>query len=164
MNGRGTWSGAEHCRQEAVWTWRCGLLEPDDINGVVKLYGGRTSTTSRGSCPAYAPIRAPVSLSAERRAEGIVLLRFGRPALPVLPLFLAALTRSRAAAGRSSYARNVCPTEFAGARRYAWSVGIGEQMAIADRPPQPGRYCYALWSTDPLGRPSDRPATVWITV
>ena len=35
MNGRGTWSGAQHCRQEAVWTWRCGLLEPDDINGVV---------------------------------------------------------------------------------------------------------------------------------
>ena len=69
MNGRGTWSGAQHCRQEAVWTWRCGLLEPDDINGVVALYGGRTSSTSRGSCSAYAPIRAPLSLSAERQSR-----------------------------------------------------------------------------------------------
>ena len=48
MNGRGTWSGAQHCRQEAVWTWRCGLLEPDDINGVVALYGGRTSSYEPG--------------------------------------------------------------------------------------------------------------------
>jgi hypothetical protein len=37
-------------------------------------------------------------------------------------------------------------------------------MTIADRPTQPGRHCYALWSTDPLGRLSDKPATIWITV
>jgi hypothetical protein len=37
-------------------------------------------------------------------------------------------------------------------------------MQIADNAPKPGRYCYAVWSTDPLGRPSDRPATAWITV
>jgi hypothetical protein len=164
MNSRGTWSGAQHCPQEAVWTWRCGLLEPDDINGVVRLYGGRTSTTSRGSCPAYTPIRAPLSLSAERRADGIVALRFGRPDPPPLPLFLAALTRS-SGGWAMAYTRDACPTEFAGARRYAWSVGIGEQMAIAGRPPsQPGRYCYAVWSTDPLGRPSDRPATAWVAL
>ena len=163
MNGIGTWRGAQHCRQEAVWTWRCGLLEPDDINGVVKLYGGRTSTTSRGSCSAYTPIRAPLSLSAERRNDGSVGLRFGRPALPVVPLFLAALAGSQGGWAIAS-ARNACPTAFTGAKRYAWSVRVGEQMTIADRPTQPGRHCYALWSTDPLGRPSDKPATVWITV
>ena len=163
MNGIGTWRGAQHCRQEAVWTWRCGLLEPDDINGVVRLYGGRTSTTSRGSCSAYTPIRAPLSLSAERRTDGSVGLRFGRPALPVVPLFLAALAGSQGGWAIAS-ARNACPTAFTGAKRYAWSVRVGEQMTIADRPTQPGRHCYALWSTDPLGRPSDKPATVWITV
>jgi hypothetical protein len=163
MNGIGTWRGAGHCRQEALWTWRCGLLEPDDINGVVRLYGGRVSTTSRGSCSAYSAIGAPVSLSAERRADGMVGLRFGRPALPVLPVFLAALSRSEGSWAIAS-ARNACPTSFAGAKRYSWSVRIGEQMAIADRQTQPGRYCYALWSTDPLGRPSDRPATAWVTL
>jgi hypothetical protein len=163
MNGRGTWSGAEHCRDEADWTWRCGLLEPDDINGAVALYGGRPSTTSRGSCSAYAPIGAPLRLSTERRAGGIVGLRFVRPAAPRVPLFLAALTRSEGG-WAIAHAANACPTSFAGAKRYAWSVRIGEQMAIADRLPQAGRYCYALWSTDPLGRPSDRPATAWITV
>ena len=163
MNGRGTWSGAEHCRHEADWTWRCGLLEPDDINGAVALYGGRTSTTSRGSCSAYAPIHAPLGLSAARRADGIVALRFGRPDPPPMPLFLAAMTRSEGGWAMAA-ARNVCPTAFAGAKRYAWSVGVGEQMAIADRPAQPGRYCYALWSTDPLGRPSDRPATAWVSL
>jgi hypothetical protein len=163
MNGRGTWSGARHCRQEAVWTWRCGLLEPDDINGAVALYGGRTSTTSRGSCSAYAPISEPLSLSAERRTQGIVVLRFGRPVLPVLPLFLAAMTRSQGG-WAIAHAQNACPTEFSRATRYPWNVGIGEQVAMNDQLSQPGRYCYALWSTDPLGRPSDRPATVWITV
>ena len=68
------------------------------------------------------------------------------------------------AAGRSRTRRTPAPRQFAGAKRYAWSVGIGEQMAIADRLSQPGRYCYALWSTDPLGRPSDRPATAWVTL
>jgi hypothetical protein len=163
MNSRGTWSGAQHCRQEAVWTWRCGLLEPDDINGVVRLYGGRTSTTSRGSCSAYAPIRAPLSLSAEPRADGIVALRFSRPVLPLMPLFLASLTQSEGG-WAIAHSANACPTGFAGAKRYAWSVRIGEQAAIGDRLPQPGRFCYALWSTDSLGRPSDRPATAWVTV
>jgi hypothetical protein len=121
------------------------------------------STTSRGSCSAYAPIRAPLSLSAERRVDGSVGLRFGRPELPVVPLFLAALTRSEGS-WAIAHARNACPTAFAGAKRYAWSVRVGEQMEIADRLPQTGRYCYALWSTDTLGRPSDRPATAWVTV
>ena len=79
-----------------------------------------------------------------------------------MPLFLAALTRSEGG-WAIAHAQNACPTAFAGAKRYAWSVGVGEQMTIADRPSQPGRYCYALWSTDPLGRPSDRPATAWVT-
>ncbi len=163
MNSRGTWSGAEHCRAEADWTWRCGLLEPDDVNGAVALYGGRTSAATRGSCFAYAAIRAPLGVSAVRRADGIVGLRFGRPDAPPMPLFLAALTRSTGGWAIAS-ARNACPTAFTGARRYAWSVGIGEQMSIAERPSQPGRHCYALWSTDSLGRPSDRPATAWVTV
>jgi hypothetical protein len=162
MNGVGTWRGAQHCSQHEYWTWRCGLVEPDDVNGAVKLYGGRMSTVSRGSCSAYTPIRAP-SLSAERRDGGIVGLRFGRPAPPLLPPFLAALTRSEGG-WAFAHARDACPTEFVGAKRYAWSVGIGEQMAIAERLSQPGRYCYAVWSTDPLGRPSERPATAWVTV
>jgi hypothetical protein len=163
MNGVGTWRGAQRCPQYEVWTWRCGLVEPDDVNGVVKLYGGRTSTMSRGSCPAYTPVREPSRLSAEPRPDGIVGLRFGRPELPLLPPFLAALTRSEGG-WAIAHARNVCPSEFTRAKRYAWSVGIGGEMAIAGRLPQPGRYCYSLWSADQLGRPSDRPATVWVTV
>jgi hypothetical protein len=162
MNGVGTWRGAQRCSQNENWTWRCGLVEPDDVDGAVKLYGGRVSSASRGSCPAYTPIGAPPSLSAERRGEAVVGLRFGRPALPLLPPFLAALTRSEGGWALAR-GRNACPTEFAGAKRYAWSVGIGEQMVIAERLPQAGRYCYALWSTDPLGRPSDLPAIAWVT-
>jgi hypothetical protein len=163
MNGVGTWRGAQRCRQEAVWTWRCGLVEPDDVNGVVRLYGGRRAAASRGSCPAYTAIRPPERLSIEPRGSGVVTLRFGRPSAPPMPPFLAALTRSEGgwAMARS---RNACPTGSAEANRYVWTAGIGEQMAIADRPSPPGRYCYALWSTDPLGRPSERPATAWVTV
>ncbi len=162
MNGVGTWRGAQHCRQEAVWTWRCGLLEPDDVSGAVKLYGGRTSAASRGSCPAYAATQSPDRFSIERRVNGLVI-GFGRPALPLMPAFLAAMTRNEGGWAFASD-RHRCPSAVSEARHYAWEVGVGERMQVTARTPQPGRYCYAIWSTDPLGRPSDRPTTVWITV
>ena len=137
----------------ALWPARA-----DDIDGVVALYGGRTSTHEPGLVLRVWPISAPMSLSAERRTQGIVLLRFGRPVLPVLPLFLAAMKASQGGGDRP------CPKYLSDsvlrATRYPWNVGIGEQMAMNDQLSQPGRYCYSLWSTDPLGRPSDRPATV----
>ena len=163
MNGVGTWRGAQHCRQEAVWTWRCGLLEPDDVNGVVALYGGRKSSTSRGSCPAYTPIQPPGRLSIQKLGTQAITLRFGRPVAPPMPLFLSAMTRNDGGWAIAS-ARDRCPTAVSEARRYRWDVGVGEQMQISDRAPAPGRHCYAIWSTDPLGRPSDRPATAWIAV
>ena len=164
MNGVGTWRGAQHCRQEAVWTWRCGLLEPDDVNGVVRLYGGRTSTASRGSCRRVHGDRPPWRLSIERRTDSVVGLRFGRPAAAAMPSFLAAMTRSDGGWAIASTPERLPDGEFARRAATPGSVGVGEQMAIADPLRQPGRYCYAIWSTDPLGRPSDRPATAWITI
>ena len=161
---RGTWSGAQHCRQEAVWTWRCGLLEPDDINGVVGLYGGRTSTTSRGSCSAYAPISAPVSLSAERRTQ-----RDRRAALrPAGATGVAPLPR-RSDTVRGRLGDRARPQRLPDRVRRAQTLRLerpasASRWRYADQLSQPGRYCYSLWSTDPLGRPSDRPATVWVTV
>lgn len=163
MNGVGTWRGAQHCRQEAVWTWRCGLVEPDDVRGAVRLYGGRKSTTGRGSCPAYTAIHSPDRFSIEHRASSLVI-SFQRPAPPLMPLFLAAMTRNGGGGWAFASDRERCPTALSDTRHYAWDVGVGDQMQITDRAPQPGRYCFAMWSTDQLGRPSDRPVTTWITV
>ena len=186
MNGRGTWSGAEHCRQEAVWTWRCGLLEPDDINGVCGALRRAHEHHGRGSCPAYAPIQAPVSprssiASVRRSADGGIVV------LPLLGRAGTATGWRLRPAGAVSSASRCTPVS---------RVGVGERSHMPETPvrqsarqwstdalpPGPSAsasrwqmrtigclrraaHCYSLApSTDPLGRPSDQPGDGWITV
>jgi hypothetical protein len=52
---------------------------------------------------------------------------------------------------------------FKSARKYRWDVNAGEEMEISARV-APGRYCYAVWAFDQLGRPSSRPAWAWVDV
>jgi len=164
MNPTGTWRGAKLCPPAENWEWRCGLLEEDDVRGAVALYGGRVATVGR-NCPVYAAMTAPSRLAAESRPdEQRIGLRFIRPSLPTLPAFLAA-----AAPGEGGYAfaaeQDRCPTDFAAARKYRWSVRPVAEAQVFDRSPsQPGRYCYAVWAFDALGRPSGRPAWAWVHV
>jgi hypothetical protein len=163
MNPTGTWSGAKLCPSAHRWEWRCGLLEHDDVRGAVAFYGGRVTTVGR-DCPVYAAMAAPSRFAAEPRPDQYGIgLRFSRPPLPALPTFLAA-----AAPWQGGYAfsveRNRCPTNFTVARKYNWSVQAGEQTQIFDRSRAPGRYCYALWAYDALGRPSDHPAWAWTQI
>ena len=164
MNPTGTWRGAKLCPPAEQWEWRCGLLEEDDVRGAVALYGGRVATGGR-DCPIYAAMSAPLRFAAEPRPDQYGIgLRFSRPPLPALPTFLAL-----AAPWEGGYAftaeENRCPTDYSAARKYRWSVQTGEETQIFDRSrAQPGRYCYAIWAFDALGRPSERPAWAWVRV
>jgi hypothetical protein len=164
MNPTGSWQGATLCPSAERWQWRCGLLEHDDVRGVVALYGGWVATSGR-DCPLYAPMKGPVRLAAEPRLDQRgVLLRFGRPPLPTVPTFLAA-----AAPGNGGYAyaadQDRCPTDFTAARKFGWGVQAGGATELVDRSRVlPGRYCYAVWAFDAIGRPSDRPSWAWVHV
>jgi hypothetical protein len=156
MNPTGSWRGAKLCTSPNPWEWRCGLLEDDDVRGAVALYGCKIVTIAR-NCPAYATMGAPFRFAAEANADGGGIdLRFSRPELPNMPTFLAAGARSE-----GGYAikgeLNRCPTEFKAAQKYHWSVNAGAETKIFDSS-TPGRYCYAIWAFDQLGRPSERPA------
>lgn len=163
MNPTGTWRGPKLCPTKESWEWRCGLLEEDDVRGAVALYGGRVSTIAR-DCPVYDAIRAPARVVAQAYPGQGIELRFGRPGLPAVPRFLAVAASSTGGYG-FSVQRDRCPTDVATARRYRWSVKVGEETRIAERTRlEPGRYCYAVWAVDGLGRPSALPARAWVTV
>ena len=162
MNPTGTWRGAKLCTSPNFWEWRCEILEDDDVRGVVALYGGRVAVTPR-NCPLYGAMNAPAGLAAKASADSSgVNLRFGRPDLPKLPAFLTASARSEGGYGVASEL-NRCPTDFKIAHKYAWSVKTGAEPEIFQRS-TPGRYCYAIWAFDQLGRPSERPAWAWVQV
>lgn len=164
MNPTGSWRGASLCAPAEQWTWRCGLLEEDDVRGAVALYGGRVTATAR-DCPIYSAMAAPLRLVAAPRPDQFGIgLRFARPEAPLLPAFLAKLAGSRGGWGFASE-QNRCPTESTVAQRYRWSVRPGQEVEIIDRSrTQPGSYCYAVWAFDGLGRPSKSPAWSWVRV
>jgi hypothetical protein len=159
MNPTGSWRGAKLCTSANPWEWRCEILEDDDVRGAVALYGGKVAVTPR-NCPVYAAMSAPRGFAAQASADGSgVDLRFSRPELPKLPTFLAASARSEGGYGLAAEL-NRCPTDFRAARKYGWSVKSGAESKIFERL-TPGRYCYAIWAFDQLGRPSERPVWAW---
>jgi hypothetical protein len=159
MNPSGTWRGPKFCTSPNHWEWRCDLLEVDDVRGAVALYGGKVAITPR-NCPAYAAMSQPLRFRAEASPDDTgIIFRFGRPGLPKLPAFLAA-----SAPGEGGYALagelNRCPADFKTARKYGWTVKAGTEAEGFERW-APGRYCFAIWAFDQLGRPSAKPALAW---
>jgi hypothetical protein len=164
MNPEGSFQGSRLCDRLDLWNWRCRLLEHDDVRGAISLYGGGpVRVRAEPGCPLYSPIVEPTAFAAVYDPEqpGIALV-FTRPALPGTPVFLASYVNG----GGYAFARkqDACPgeAELGAARRLSWQAEIGEETRIYDRPGPAGRYCYALWALDGLGRPSARPALSWV--
>lgn len=165
MNSSGTWQGPTRCPRAQQWLWNCSLLHADDIRGAVALYGGRVALANDPACAAYTAIASPQRLLAEYRPDRLAVgLRFVRPALPQLPLFLAARVSSSQGAYALASGQNRCPTSVATAHPFRWSVRAGQELQIFERAPAAGRYCFAVWALDGLGRASDRPAVAWADV
>jgi hypothetical protein len=164
MNTSGSYRGALGCPKTMPWEWRCRLLESDDIQGAVRLYGGAVRVRRQAACPIYDAIASPGGLTAEPHASGRgAVVSFRRPAGPRIPQFLLRL----ASGSEESLAYRVgpsCATRLVGrTARYRWQVAPGAFQELTNPLPA-GRYCYAVWSVDMLGRPSARPATAWVDV
>jgi hypothetical protein len=140
------------------WRWRCRILEPDDVRGAVRIYGGRAKRRPRPICDLLAAPAAPTGLRASDDGNGTLTARFRRPAPRKRPPHLALLPPDQrsVAIGRDRCPRS--PSSFGGG---FWRVPVGVTEQVSFAPDVSGRYCIAVWSVDATGRPS-RPATAFV--
>lgn len=139
------------CRpRPAPWQWRCRLLEPDDVRGAVKRYGGRVRPPGPALCD-IAP-RPPVPTEPTATVDPTqqeVKLTWLTPK--------AARVRSIVVAGPAK----TCPSKPA---RFpsTYSAKRGQRQSTSDdiSSRAAGRYCYAVWTRDQWDRLSKR-ATAW---
>jgi hypothetical protein len=159
MNPSGSFRGPTLCAGPA-WTWDCGLLHRDDIEGALKLYGGTIREPAIHTCELYPGPATPrrLALGAGTR-PGSVSATFVRPADAVPPSFLGA---SIAPSYTIQAQKDACPAAADLNRRYRWKSAAGAVEASGVDALARGTYCVAVWALDALGRPSAAPATAWI--
>lgn len=157
-----------HCKHTPAYEGRCRLLERDDVRGVVRLYGGRVRPVRRSAfCPVWSAPKAASGLTVTGGDTGADALRLHFTA-PAQRRLQPALTPSPPVSGVLYRYRDACPSGRP-ARRPDWSVYVqpGHLNAIDAENRldlAPGRWCYALWLEDAMGRRSPAPATATFLV
>jgi hypothetical protein len=167
MNAVGSLHGGRECEPKSLWDWRCRLLEPDDLAGVVAAYGGAARAASQPElCPLYPAIARPPGLAAEYvPSAGAVRLSFRRPAEPAIPAFVVPSPwSSRSSFGVSGPLQSCARNEAAPTGHWRWHVHPLAAQETFETPAVPGRRCYAVWAFDELGRPSGSSSTVFVSV
>jgi hypothetical protein len=166
MNSTINASGPVRCDQPPANQWRCGLLEEDDIQGAVALYGGRPDPPRRAYCPKVPPKpKAPPP----------------PPPAPPDPLTPAGGVEVTSEPGRSSRvrvrwlngdsdrirsvvvarARGRCPSKPGDLDAKTLDAEPGQEGTVSF-PLELESACYAVWSRDRKGTLSRRPATAWL--
>jgi hypothetical protein len=167
MNATGSMRGGSECEPKLPWMWRCRLLEPDDVAGVADVYGGRPrAVLANPLCPLYEAIAKPAHLGATYdAATGIVTLSFQRPEEAVIPSFVFPSPWKPRQAFAIAGPMTRCSAKEDGSvlPRWLWHVVPNHTETFTTRA-VPGTHCYAVWAIDKLGRSSDNPAVVSISV
>ncbi|HEU0024059.1 MAG TPA: matrixin family metalloprotease, partial [Thermoleophilaceae bacterium] len=125
------------------WRWRCRILEPDDVRGAVRIYGGRVRRRGRAVCDVFGPPYPPGSLTAAPDSLGGLVVGFVRPPTRTPPAFLTVGADSYVVA----YRRDSCPAApdegEAPPAEDLWTVPEGATQQTTRRPAAGGRYCIA---------------------
>jgi hypothetical protein len=164
MNPRGTLQGPMLCPKARLWQWRCRLLTPDDVAGAVALYGG-TARRARGpaDCDLYAGMPPPAALEVSATAaDHEYRISFRRPSSLAVPAFLSDQSRQPESFVAAATA-NRCATDARQFTRRLWDAEPGQVEQTYTYLPA-GTYCVAVWAVDSFGRPSPRPAVLWVRV
>lgn len=173
MNGFQMWGG---CKQPPDYSARCDVLTPDDVRGAIKRYGGRARKRPPTFCPMFDAPRPPTSLSITGTAPGgddyytqrEVMASFnvttGKPryALGKLyppPPLTAMVYRYPATCPGGEPSGKPLREGPAGYGSGKVEVPIDDRLALA-----PGRYCYAIWVRDEMGRRAASPVTQTVTI
>ena len=140
------------------WRWRCRILEPDDVRGAVRIYGGRVKRRPKRVCDLLPRPATPIGLRVTQAGVGTVIARFRRPPPRRRPPHLAVLPPDlRAVAIR----RNSCATRPSSIETAPWTVPVGGTEQVPLFPAETGRYCVSVWSRDATGGLSRR-ATAFV--
>lgn len=164
MNSIITAAAPKQCEQPPAGQWRCGLLEEDDIQGAVALYGG-TPRPPREFCPKVPPKPKPPPppppQSPDRLSSAGAVEVFSDPGnssrVTVMWLNDASERVRQAVVAR---APGRCPKKPDGLERRTVPAdpgGGGRATFPLDLVPS----CYAVWSRDRSGRLSREPATAF---
>ncbi len=152
-----------HCGDGLLpWEWVCHPLAADDVRGAIRLYGGRLRRSAAPSVCLSAPTPDPAtsvrleanpsdSLAATRitwrnpasaALRRVVVNRRPGQTCPTYPT----LTRTSFRPGVPVLAGDlVADVDASGARG-------SDQSALELSPPEPGRWCYAVWTLGPANR------------
>lgn len=160
MNSTITAAAPARCEQPPAGQWRCGLLEEDDIQGAVKLYGG-TPQPPRPYCPKVRPKpkrpppprQPPDPLSS---ADAVEVSDLGSSSRVTVSWLNGTSERVRQAVVARAPGR--CPAKPDGLERRTVSADPGSE-GRATFPLDLVPSCYAVWSRDRAGRLSREPAT-----
>lgn len=142
------------CPAPPEWEVACRFIEPRDVAGAIKRYGGRAARLGPRYCPAVPAPAPPSELTIARNEVGTLELRWRNASdADVRTLYLL-------------QARDTCPNAVSENDNYSVleeptpGAVQTEQVAVDG----PGRYCFAIWSVGKLNRPSTQPATVTIDI
>jgi hypothetical protein len=164
MNPDGGLQGPSLCPQAKRWQWRCRLLTPDDVAGAVALYGG-VVRPQRGplDCDDYVGIRAPTRVAvAWTGTPHEVRVSFRRPPSVAVPAFLSVQGNTQESFVAAATA-NRCDTDARAHPREVWRTAPGGMQTMVMALAQ-GTHCLTVWAVDSFGRPSARPAVLWVRV
>lgn len=157
----------------ANYEWRCRILEPDDVWGAVRRYGGVVRPRPRPKCDVYPGPPAPSPLSVTRGPAGsLPELRIVWNGLSTIPRWLQWANRGSEPSVMYQLAPpGQCVTGSPDVRTLKFAntdtlaTGSEYRLQMPDDADLPaGQYCLSVWAMDGLGHLSDAPATLEITV
>ncbi|MDA0181592.1 matrixin family metalloprotease [Solirubrobacter phytolaccae] len=133
-----------------AWQLRCRLLEPDDVRGALKRYGGRAKAYAPEFCDFAPPPLPPegLAMTYDPAAQAFNLSWVNNPAQPYLFAVQWVVSRDACAAA---------PTG-AGA-----PTAVGPATGVNPGAGARGNYCVVMWTQDRFGRFAG-PASAWVSV
>ena len=141
----------EDCpKPPAPWQLRCRLLEPDDVRGAIKRYGGRAKGYAAEFCDFAPPPVPPAGLTAAYdAATRSIALSWTNAVNPYV------------FAVQWVVSKDVCATAPTGAGAVTQpGPGTGVNPAAGAAP---GNYCVAMWSQDRFDRLAG-PTVAWVAI
>jgi hypothetical protein len=145
-------SGRATCAQPAEpWEYRCRTLEPDDVAGAVRLYGGRVRPSTGPAFCAHPPPEAPTEVSAAAdTVANAIRVHWRNPTGSWLDEVAIAAAVDRCPSPEEAEAFEPRPIR-----------GALQELLVYWPSPGVGHVCVSVFARDLFGRYSE-PATTWL--
>lgn len=148
------------CPAQAQWEWRCRILEPDDVAGAVRRYGGTRRPRPESTCDVYdaspPPTLGSVARNPETYAVDVPLVWQGSAVVP--PFMLQDRTPLAGTYVKFGWGpADACPTDTASGlllmQLSEATLSAGAPFTAQVQDPGPGSWCLAMFAADALARP-----------